>query len=92
MLLVVAPVEGNAGLLRCATLCTWWTGLYYYRLEIDIIHVVMRRIYEVSVNLLLWSLHAVAKSSSSNVITAFQQHMYELCSSVHILTKHFLGN
>ena len=58
-------------------------------LSLDAILIVMPRIFKVYGNFFAVRESAVAKSSSSNVTTAFQQHRYELCSSVRGLTKHF---
>ena len=58
-------------------LCTWWTGLYYYHLEIDVIHVVTTRILKVSGKFAVKE-SAVAKSSCSDVKIAFQQHLHKL--------------
>ena len=40
---LVSVTVGDGGgvsgshLFRSATLCTWWTGLYYYHLKVDVI-------------------------------------------------------
>ena len=50
--------------------------MYYYHVKIDVIHVVTTRIFKVSGKFAVRE-STVAKFSSSDVATVFQQHMYK---------------
>ena len=76
-------LEGILLTQTCCT-CTWWTELYYYHLEIDVILVVTRRIYEVSAqqnDLLSGSL--LSQNLQALMIQWHFNDMYELSSSEH---------